>query len=288
MASQNDSKVSFWETDDGDFNVGHLLGVIFAGLVVLVLLLMAVYTVPAGSVGVVTRWGAVNRVAYPGIGFKVPIEEGIVNMDVRTQNDQTDAKAASKDLQSVTSTIAVNYHLDPTAAVTVYQSIGPEYQTVVLAPAIQNIFKAVTAEYTAEQLITNREDVRRTAEAQLKTQLAVYHVIVENFNIINFDFSPDFDTAIEQKQVAQQAVETAKQKLAQAQIDAQTAVAQAQGQADAQAALKNTGALNAAYLEYLALTKWDGHLPAVTGGGATPFIDISSLQQQVQQSQSSK
>ena len=279
---QQGTRTSFWEDGDGDFNVWHLIVVAFWAFILIILLLMTIYTVPAGSVGVVTRWGAVNRVAYPGIGFKVPIEEGVVNMDVRTQNDQTDAKAASKDLQSVTSTIAVNYHLDPTAAVSVYQSIGPDYQAVVVAPAIQNIFKAVTAEYTAEQLITNREDVRSTAEIQLKAQLAVYHVIVENFNIINFDFSPDFDTAIEQKQVAQQSVETAKQKLAQAQIDAQTAVAQAQGQADAQAALKNTGALNAAYLEYLALTKWDGHLPQVTGGGATPFVDITSLQQQAQ------
>jgi len=149
------------------------------------------------------------------------------------------------------------------------------YQDILIAPAVQNIFKAVTAQYTAEELITKREQVRVKAEDALAAQLAVYHVIVENFNIINFDFSPEFNAAIEAKQVAQQQVETAKQLLAKAQIEAQTAVAQAQGQADAQAALKNTGALTPEYLEYLALTKWNGTLPIVTSG--TPFIDVTGF-----------
>jgi len=253
---------------------GFVYLVIF--LVLAGLAALAVYTIPAGSVGVVTRWGAVDRVVQPGIGLKWPIAESIVEMDVRTQKDQVDSAAASKDLQQVTSTIAVNYHLDGLYAVQVYQNVGTNYQDILIAPAIQNIFKATTSGYTAEELITRREEVRIKAEGALKDQLAVYHVIVENFNIVNFDFSPEFNAAIEAKQVAQQQVETAKQKLAQAQVDAETAKAQAQGQADAQAALKNTGALSAEYLQYLALTKWDGHLPSVVGG-ATPFIDISQF-----------
>jgi regulator of protease activity HflC (stomatin/prohibitin superfamily) len=149
------------------------------------------------------------------------------------------------------------------------------YQDILIAPAVQNIFKATTAKYTAEELITKREQVRLDSEKALETQLLAYHVIVENFNIVNFDFSPEFNAAIEAKQVAQQQVETAKQLLAKAQIEAQTAVAQAQGQADAQAALKNTGALTPEYLEYLALTKWNGVLPIVTSG--TPFIDVTGF-----------
>ena len=253
-----------------------VLVTIAAILILVVLVLGTIYTVPAGSVGVVTRWSAVNRVVQPGLGLKWPLAESIVQMDVRTQKDQVEAAAASKDLQHVTSTIAVNYHLDGRYAVQVYQNVGINYQDILIAPAIQNIFKATTAGYTAEELITRREEVRIKAEGTLKDQLAVYHVIVENFNIVNFDFSAEFNAAIEAKQVAQQQVETAKQKLAQAQVDAETAKAQAQGQADAQAALKNTGALSPEYLQYLALTKWDGHLPVVTGG-ATPFIDVSQF-----------
>jgi regulator of protease activity HflC (stomatin/prohibitin superfamily) len=247
-----------------------------AAFLVFALLNLSLYIIPAGSVGVVTRWGAVNRVAYPGLGMRIPIAEGVVRMDVRTLKDEADATAASRDLQVVSSKIAINYHLDGNYAVSVYQNIGPNYKDVVIAPAIQNIFKATTAQYTAEQLITQREAVRLQAEQALTAQLAVYHVIVENFNIVNFDFSPEFNAAIEQKQVAQQQVETAKQRLAQAQVDAQSAVAQAQGQADAQKALKDTGALSPEYLQYLFLNKWNGVLPSVMGG-AQPFIDVSQF-----------
>src|SRR5258708_32743212 len=211
-----------------------------AVLLGIILIFSTFNTVGAGQIGVVTRFGAVNRVAYPGVVLTIPFVENINLMDTRTQKDQVGADSASQDLQKVVATIAVNYHLDGSKAVSVYQNVGVDYQDKIIAPAIQNTFKAVTAKFTAEQLITNREAVRLEAENSLKAQLVGYNVFVENFNIVNFDFSPEFDTAIEAKQVAQQSVETAKQKLAQAQVDAQTAVAQATGQADAQAALKNT------------------------------------------------
>ena len=256
---------------------GGVVGLVLVVLFVVWLVFLSIYTVPAGYVGVVTRFGAVQRVVQPGFGTKIPFIEDVVRMDVRTQKDQTDAAAASSDLQEVTSTIAVNYNLDPAYAAQVFQTVGTDYQDILIAPAIQNIFKATTAQFTAEQLIDQREQVRATAEAALKTQLAQYHVLVLNFNIVSFNFSDQFNQAIEAKQVAQQQVETAKQLLAKAQVDAQTAVAQAQGQADAQKALKDAGSLTPEYLEFLAIQKWDGHLPSVVAGGTTPFIDVSQF-----------
>ncbi len=261
---------------DGEPRLGRWALLVVLVIFALLSAVLATARVDAGFVGVVTRLGAVYRVAYPGFVFKAPYIDGIVKIDTRTQKDQVDASAASKDLQAVTSTIAVNYHLDGKYATDVYQNVGVRYQDILVAPAVQNIFKATTAQYTAEELITKREEVRLKAEDALTKQLAEYHVIVENFNIVNFDFSPEFNAAIEAKVTAQQQVETAKQLLAKAQIEAQTAVAQAQGQADAQAALKNVGALTPEYLQYLALTKWNGILPQVTGG-ATPFIDVSQF-----------
>ncbi len=254
---------------------GRIIIAAIAVLFAIWLSVLSFFTVPAGFVGVVTRFDAVARVVQPGFGVKIPFVENVVKMDVRTQKDQTDAAAASSDLQQVTSTIAVNYNLDPTYASTVYQTVGTDYADILIAPAIQNIFKATTAQFTAEELIDQRENVRATAEAALKTQLAQYHVIVQNFNIINFNFSDQFNQAIEAKQVAQQQVETAKQLLAKAQVDAQTAVAQAQGQADAQKALRDAGSLTPEYLEFLAIQKWDGRLPTVVAGSTTPFIDLS-------------
>jgi regulator of protease activity HflC (stomatin/prohibitin superfamily) len=247
-----------------------------AVILIITALVLSVVIVPAGNVAVVTRWGAVERVMEPGLNFKVPFMDAAKSMSVRTQKDQVDVGAASKDLQQVTSTIAVNYHLDGLHAVDMYQNVGTHYQEILLAPAIQNIFKSTTAYYTAEELITKREEVRVKAEEALSVELAKYNVVVESFNIVNFDFSPEFNAAIEAKQVAQQQVETAKQKLAQAEVDAQTAITQAKGQADAQAAIKDSGSLTPEYLQYLALTKWDGRLPSVTGGAA-PFIDVSQF-----------
>jgi len=259
------------------FQFGGVIGLVAVIVLVVWILYLSIYTVPAGFVGVVTRFGAVQRIVQPGFGIKIPLVEDVVKMDVRTQKDQTDATADSIDLQAVTSTIAVNYNLDPQYASQVYSSVGTDYADILIAPAIQNIFKATTAQFTAEQLIDQREAVRSKAEASLKSQLAQYHVIVLNFNIVNFNFSDQFNQAIEAKQVAQQQVETAKQLLAKAQVDAQTAVAQAQGQADAQKALKDAGSLTPEYLEFLAIQKWNGDLPAVVSGSTTPFIDLSQF-----------
>lgn len=250
------------------------IAVISALVLIVFLFAMSIFVVPAGSVGVVTRFSAINRVAEPGIGMKIPLIDSVHNMSVRTQKDEVNASAMSENLQVVTSTIAINYHLDGKNAITVYQNIGTNYAEIIIAPALQNTFKSVTAKFTAEELITNREEVRLEAEKELTTQLAVYHIIVENFNIVNFDFSPEFQAAIEEKQVAQQAVETSKQRLAQAEIDAQTVVAQAQGQADAQKAMKDTGSLTTEYLQFLFLSKWDGTLPTVMTSASSVF-DLS-------------
>lgn len=236
-----------------------------AAFVIVILFLSSLAIVSAGSVGVITRFGAVNRVINPGFNLKLPIIEGITVMETRTQKEQVDAQAASKDLQEVKSTIALNYHLRAEKAKDVYQNIGPEYKIRIIDPAIQEAFKATTANFTAAELITKREAVKQDALKHLKTRLSRFNVIVDDFNIVNFLFSDDFNHAIEQKQVAQQNFEKAK-------IEATTATTKAQGQADAQKILQNTGSLTQEYLQFLAVQKWDGKLPNATSG--TPFINI--------------
>lgn len=251
-----------------------LIGV-FGVAFLLLLLSMALYSVPAGYVGIVTRWGAVQRIVQPGLGIKIPVAEAVHRMSVQTQKDEIEATSASSNLQTVSAIIAVNYRLDGQHASAVYQSIGMNYQEKVVAPAIQNAFKSATAKYTAENLIKLREQVRIDAETELQKQLEPYHIIVENFNIINFDFSPEYNASIEAKQVMEQNVQTAKLELEKAKIEAEQRVVEAQGQADAQKALKDTGALTSEYLQYLFLSRWNGILPEVISG-ATPVFDIGN------------
>jgi regulator of protease activity HflC (stomatin/prohibitin superfamily) len=222
-------------------------------------------TVEAGHVGVVTRSGAVNRVVNPGFVLKLPLIESIYSMETRTQKEQIDALAASKDLQQVTSTVALNFHLRGEKAVDVYQNIGEDYLERIIAPAVQEAFKSTTSQFTASDLIGKREEVKRMAFMGLKDRLGKYNIIVDDFNIVNFSFSPEFTAAIEQKTVAEQNKEKA-------QIEAQTALIQAQGQADAQKILKDSGSLTPEYLQFLAIQKWDGKVPNSTSG--VPFIQI--------------
>jgi len=251
-----------------------LIGV-FGAAFLLLLLSLALYSVPAGYVGIITRWGAVQRIVPPGLGIKIPVAESVHRMSVQTQKDEVEASSASSNLQTVSAIIAVNYRLDGQRASSVFQSIGMNYQDKVVAPAIQNAFKSATAKYTAENLIKLREQVRIDAETELQKQLEPYHIIVENFNIINFDFSPEYNASIEAKQVMEQNVQTAKLELEKARIEAEQRVVEAQGQADAQKALNDTGALTAEYLQYLFLSRWNGILPEVISG-ATPVFDIGN------------
>lgn len=216
--------------------------------------------VSAGEVGVVTRMGAVNRVADPGLVIKLPFFiENVHSLETRVQKEQVDASAASQDLQEVKSTIALNFHLEGNKAVTLYQNLGEDYVDRIIAPAMQEAFKATTAKFTAPDLIAKREEVKQISLNELKDRLSKYNILVDDFNIVNFDFSGDFNKAIEDKQVSQQ-------KLEQAKIDKETALTQAEGQANAQKVLKDSGSLTPEYLQFIAVQKWNGVMPLSTGG----------------------
>ncbi len=250
---------------NGELIIRKIISHAIIVIVCIILFFNSFAIIGAGNVGVVTRFGAVNRVVTPGFTLKIPIIEGLHLMETRTQKEQVKAQAASRDLQTVNSEIALNFRLRGEKAVSVFQNLGEEYVDRIIAPAMQEAFKATTAKFTAEELIGKRESVKLLAFEELRKRLNKYNIIVDDFNIVNFDFSPDFNAAIEQKQVSQQNLEKAK-------IDAQTALTQAQGQANAQKALKDSGNLSPEYLQFLAVQKWNGVLPNATNG--IPFINI--------------
>lgn len=254
---------------------------VFGGLIaiiVIILLFASIGTVSAGNIGVKTRFGKVVGTIQPGLYFQTPFIEGVTQMDVQTQKDQTDATAASNDLQSVTATVAVNYHVEPSDASTIFQNIGANYADRVISPAIQEAIKSVTANYTAGELITKRETVRDQILVLLTQKLQTYGVQTDSLNIVNFAFSEQFNQAIESKVTAQQNAEAAQNKLVQTQAEASSTIISAEAQAQsikiqAQAVNSQGGA---DYVQLQAIQKWDGHLPASMIPGATvPFINLS-------------
>ncbi|MDI9635691.1 prohibitin family protein [Kamptonema cortianum] len=251
-------------------------------LVIIGLLVSTIVLVNAGYVAVRLRLGATAGQLSQGMHFIAPGIDRIVLLETRMQKEETRATAASRDLQTVTTDLALNFRIDPSKAANLYEQVGTEYKARIIDPAVQEAIKVVTAQYTAEDLIRQRQKVKDDVESELTNRLAQYHLIVPNdgLSITNFDFSPDFNRAIEAKQVAQQQAEQQKFILQRAQLEKETKIAQAQGEAEA--AKLNAESLRAAGGELVVarewITKWDGKLPQVAGAGNF-MIDLKSLLQ---------
>jgi regulator of protease activity HflC (stomatin/prohibitin superfamily) len=227
-------------------------------------------TVGAGAVGIVTRFGEVDRVATSGIAIKLPWPiERLEKMEVRVQKEELTATAATSDLQDINATLALNYALDNASALKVYKELGKDYKNRVVTPAVQESFKGATSQYNANQLITERAAVKGKAYDDIRSRLNKYGIRVVDLNIVDFKFSPAFSAAIEAKQVAQQQAAKAEQDLVRIEVEARQRVADATGQAEAQRLQQVT--LTPELLQKAAIEKWDGKMPTTTAGGDTIF-----------------
>lgn len=283
-----------------DGSVKRSFGWVKAGIVAVIavgLLLSSFTVVPAGNTGVVLTLGKVSESSMSeGFHLKLPFIQTVEPMSNKIQVYETPASAVSKDLQTVSSTIAVNYRLISDKSPDMYKNVGTDYQTVLITPVLQECMKSATAKYTAEQLITERAAVGDEVKTALDTKLNGYGIYIEKFNIVNFDFSEEFNSAIEAKQVAEQnllktqteqeqaiviAEANAKQKVIAADAEAEAILKQAQAQADANKLLEES--LSEKVIAYEQIQKWNGVMPKVTGsdGGLlinVPLDDTSSAQ----------
>jgi len=136
---------------------------VFLGIIVLIIIGViasaAVQIVDAGHRGVLLHWNAVDTTIPPldeGLHFVVPFQDKVVNVEVRTLKYVKSASASSHDLQAVTTEMTVNYHPNPETVHTLYKEVGLNYEIRIIAPAIEEVVKQVTANYDAEELITKR------------------------------------------------------------------------------------------------------------------------------------
>jgi len=267
-------------------SVTALAGAFVAILVtVLVLVVVSASTVPAGYVGVVLTFGRVEPgVLQPGLHLIVPVAQQIVRIDTRVlPHSFKEIDAASKELQSVKLTGTMNYHLEPSRAGELYQTVGLDFADKVIDPAFNDFIKEVVPQYPVTEILTKRGEIRDLARQRLGANLQRYGIIVDDIYIADISFSPDYQTAIEKKQTAQQMVETEQQILSQKQVQAQQAVVEAKGKADAQVASAEgeakanqirTASISPELIDYLRWQRWDGRLPMVSGTNATPLVAI--------------
>lgn len=264
---------------------GPLRIVLIIGAILLFMLFLNPWVqVGAGERGVVLNFGAVqDSVLGEGLHFRMPIMQRVAIMDVKVQKAVTDATSASADLQDVTSSVALNYHVVPDKANVVYQTLGVEFKERIIDPAIQEVMKAVSARYTAEELITKRAAVSEAMRANLAERLLPNNIAVDAVSIVAFSFSKVFTEAIEAKQTAEQLALKAKRDLDRIKIEAEQKITAAKAEAESlrlQRANISPDLIELRKIEanLKAIEKWNGILPQVTGGGAVPFIGVGDIQ----------
>lgn len=283
--------MSKYESPKININIGAAKAVLI-GIIVLVIIGVVVSAsvkiVDAGHRGVLLYWSAVDTSVPPlreGLHFVTPFANEVVNIEVRTLKFDRSTTSASRDLQTVSTTVTVNYHPSPESVHHLYQDLGLDYQNRVIQPAIDETVKQVTARYNAEELITKRPLVKADIEDSIRERLNGFNVITDVISITDFQFSTLFAQAIESKVEAEQRALQAENDLRRIQVEARQHEAQAEGLAKANIAeaegeseairiINEALANNPNYLEWLKTQKWDGELPLVVGEGGTPFIQI--------------
>ncbi len=283
--------MSKYQSASPNVNMGGAKILISAVIILIIIAVVAsasVKIVDAGNRGVLTQWSAVDIKNAPldeGIHFLVPFQDDIVQIEVRTQKYDAQTRSASKDLQTVQTTVTVNYHADQERVHILYKEIGLDYENRVIQPAIEETVKQVTANYNAEELITKRPLVKADIENAIRERLELFNVKTEVISITDFDFSDLFSKAIESKVEAEQKAQKAENDLIRIEVEARQLEAQAEGLASANIAeargeseaisiINQALSNNPYYIEWLKTQAWDGKLPLVVGEGSTPFISI--------------
>ena len=244
--------------------------------------------VNAGNLGVVTIWGEIQPEPLPeGIYFRTPVRTQIINISTRVRKKEAEATASSKDLQVVSTKIALNFRLDGTRIVEVFRNIGTlsAVRDTIIEPALQESVKKATAQYTAEELITKRQQVKESIAESITKTLVKSGVSVTEVSITNFQFDSKYQAAVEAKQVAEQMALTARNDLSRIKVEAEQALAKAEGMAQAEVARAKAEAkaqellrktITAEIVLLRAIEKWDGHQPTIVGEGGA-ILDLGEL-----------
>ena len=284
-----------------------------AAVLALIVLPNCFATVPVGSTGIMLTMGKVEDTALPeGMHFKIPFVQKIVSMDNRVKKLELSTEAFSKDIQTVSATLAVNYRLQTEKTFAIYKSTGTAYEDNLIVPATHEVLKSVCAQYTAEELISKRAESSDKMRDELDAKLSQIGISITDFNIIDFDFSDEFISAVESKQVAEQLKKKAATEnetaIAQAEREKQVSIKQSEAEAErvriaaeaqaqstliaAQAeadAVKLAADAEAYRLEQIGqkLTdktilstlaeNWNGELPGVVGAGTAGILNLDDM-----------
>lgn len=250
----------------------------------IITLLNCIRTIPTGYVGVKTRFGQVqDTTIQEGLNFKLPFIEKIVKIDCRTQKyeNKNAFESSTKDMQVVKDIyIAINYSVDKTIANKLYQTIGEDYNKILIEPAIEGSVKSAFSQFTSEELIVNRNKVAELIKNSLIEKLKENGINITEASIKNFDFSEEYNKAIENKATAQQQAEKAKADLEKAKIENERKIENAKAEAEVmrqqnQEITDKTLKLKELEIQQSLINKWNGQLPTTSLGDNIPILNLN-------------
>ncbi|HTO10100.1 MAG TPA: prohibitin family protein [Candidatus Binatia bacterium] len=276
--------------------VPRLVLALSIGVPAFIVIFSVLRIIPAGHVGVKVLFGQVDpQPLREGLNVVLNPLYDVVDMDVRVVKHTARYDAASKDLQAVHVEMVLNYRVMPDRAPEVYRNIGPNFSSVIIDPAAQEVLKANTATHNAEEILLQRPQLKSDVQRDLTVWLAKYGVDMKEAALANIRFDPAYEKAVEAKQIEQQKAEQKRYELIQAQRQAEIVAAEAKGKGDAALAeargvadaLRLKGEAEATYNARVAasltpvliqqqyLARWDGRLPQYSfGGNAVPFVQV--------------
>lgn len=228
----------------------------------------------AGERGVVfdSVSGVKPKALGEGINFVTPFVQSVIVFNVQTQKVEFEATAASKDLQNVATKVALNFNPTAESVPEIYQTYGVDYEEKVIHPAVQEAVKAITALYTAEELITKREAVKTGVQEHLAKMMTIAHLQLTQTYITDFKFEQAFSQAIEQKQVAEQQAMKAKRDLDRVKLEAEQKIAGLRAEAEGLRMQKEQ--ITPQLIELRRIEKWDGHYPQIMGGNTMSLMNL--------------
>ena len=263
-----------------------------AGRIILTLLILAIIStffvvIPAGKRGVLMEFGQVKEVILAeGLHPLIPVVNTVEKLSVRVQKQEIIVQAACQDLQNISIELALNWHLDANKIYLIFQQIGNQNQIIdkIINPSLSEVIKSVTAQYTAEEMITQRSQVKTEVDTKLCDRLKIYYILMDDLSFLNIHFSDRFQEAVEAKQIAEQEARRAGFIAKKALKKAEAKVNLAKGEAEANRLIQ--ASLTPEILQRQTLKKWNGHLPLIVDSGSQKILDINELIKYSQYSQS--
>ena len=265
-----------------DMTISKIVKMVVVGFLVITLssiFLTNCYTVKTGEVAVISTFGKLDRIENEGLHFKIPFIQSKDFMETRektyifgkTKEMDTTLEVSTKDMQTIKLEFTVQANIsDPEK---LYRAFSLNYEWRFIRPRVNEIVQSTIAKYTIEEFVSMRATISSEIFRELQDDFMAYGLNVSNVSIVNHDFSDEYERAVEEKKIAEQAVQKAKSEQEKLSVIAENKVKLAEyalkeKELQAKANAIESNSLTPQLLKKMMIEKWNGELPKVQGNSS--------------------